>query len=55
MNVLKLALVVTALVGIAILSGCQEGYSQEKGLRSTNKVAYQPTGTGFWRPSEYPN
>jgi hypothetical protein len=55
MNVLKLALVVAALVGIAILSGCQEGYSRENSSHKANKIAYQPTGTGFWRPSEYPH
>jgi hypothetical protein len=50
MNVLKVTLVVVALLCIAILSGCQEGYSNESDLGSVNKVAFQPTGTGFWRP-----
>jgi hypothetical protein len=54
MNVLKLALVAAALLGIAILSGCQQGYSRENSPYKGNKIAYQPTGTGFWRPSEYP-
>ena len=50
MNVLKVTLVVVALLCIAILSGCQEGYSHENDLGNANRVAYQPTGTGFWRP-----
>jgi hypothetical protein len=52
MNVLKLVLVIAALVGIAILSGCQQGYSRETGMHQANKVSFVPTGTGFWRPSQ---
>jgi curli biogenesis system outer membrane secretion channel CsgG len=52
MNVLKLTLVIAALLCIAILSGCQQGYSQETGLHKADRIAYQPTGTGFWRPSQ---
>jgi ABC-type uncharacterized transport system auxiliary subunit len=52
MNVLKLTLVVAALLCIAILSGCQEGYSRKSNISNANKVAYQPTGTGFWRPGQ---
>jgi hypothetical protein len=51
MNVLKVTLVVVALLGIAILSGCQEGHSKENDLVNVNKVAFQHTGTGFWRPA----
>ena len=51
MNVLKVTLVVVALLCIAILSGCQEGYCHENDLGKVNRVAYQPTGTGFWHPS----
>ena len=50
MNVLKVTLVVVALLCVAILSGCQEGYSQEKNICAVERVAYQPTGTGFWYP-----
>lgn len=50
MNVLKVTLVVAALLCIAILSGCQEGHSRKNGMSNVNKVAYQPTGSGFWRP-----
>jgi hypothetical protein len=51
MNVLKVTLVVVALLYIAILSGCQEGYSHDQGMSKVDKVAYQPTGTGFWHPT----
>ena len=51
MNVLKVTLVVVTLLCIAILSGCQEGYSRENDLGNVNRVAFQPTGTGFWHPS----
>ncbi len=50
MNVLKITLVVVALLCIAILSGCQESYSHESELTNINRVAFQPTGTGFWHP-----
>jgi hypothetical protein len=50
MNVLKVTLVVVALLGIAILSGCQEGYSQKGNMRNVNRVAFQNTQTGFWHP-----
>ena len=50
MNVLKVSLVVIALLCIAILTGCQEGYSHDNSLCKVEKVAYQPTGTGFWHP-----
>jgi hypothetical protein len=50
MNVLKVTLVVVALLGIAILSGCQEGYSKKGNMSNVNKVAFQNTQTGFWRP-----
>jgi hypothetical protein len=52
MNVLKVTLIVAALLFIAILSGCEEGYSRQDNMSRTNKVAFQPTGTGFWRPSQ---
>lgn len=51
MNVLKVTLVVVALLCIAILSGCQEGYSQENDMGKVDRVAFQSTGTGFWRPA----
>ena len=51
MNVLKVTLVVVALLSIAILSGCQEGHSRKNGVSTVNKVAFQSTGTGFWRPA----
>jgi hypothetical protein len=50
MNVLKVTLVVVALLNIAILSGCQEGYSHDHDLSKVDRIAYQPTGTGFWHP-----
>ena len=50
MNVLKVTLVVVALLCIAILSGCQEGYSRNPDLSQLDRVAFQPTGTGFWHP-----
>ncbi len=53
MNVLKVTLIVAALLCIAILSGCQEGYSHENNLTKVDRVAYQPTGTGFWHPGQY--
>ena len=52
MNVLKVTLVVAALLFIAVLSGCEEGYSSKNDLNSINKVAFQPTGTGFWHPEQ---
>jgi hypothetical protein len=51
MNVLKVTLIVVALLYIAILSGCQEGYSRDHSPSKVNRVVYQPTGTGFWHPS----
>jgi len=48
MNVLKVTLVVVVLLCIAILSGCQEGYSNEIDLNKVDRVAFQSTGTGFW-------
>ncbi|MHC4203604.1 MAG: hypothetical protein ACYSTT_03065 [Planctomycetota bacterium] len=50
MNVLKVTLIVVALLCIAILSGCQEGYSKENDLSNVERVAFQPTPTGFWHP-----
>jgi hypothetical protein len=50
MNVLKVTLIVVALLSIAILTGCQEGYSRGNDMSKTHRVAYQPTGTGFWHP-----
>ncbi|MBN2594406.1 MAG: hypothetical protein JXA81_12940 [Sedimentisphaerales bacterium] len=50
MNVLKSTLIVAALLFIAVLSGCEEGYSRQNNMSSINKVAFQPTGTGFWHP-----
>jgi hypothetical protein len=50
MNILKVTLIAMALLSIAILTGCQEGYSSESKMCNVNKVAYQPTGTGFWHP-----
>jgi hypothetical protein len=50
MNVLKLTLVVVALLGIAILSGCQEEYSKKGNMSNVNKVAFQNTETGYWHP-----
>ena len=51
MNVLKVTLIVVALLSIAILTGCQEGYSHDRGMSKVDRVAYQPTGTGFWHPT----
>jgi len=45
-------LVVAALLFITVLSGCQEGYSRQDNMSSINKVAFQPTGTGFWHPGQ---
>lgn len=50
MNVLKVTLVVVALLCIAVLAGCQEEYSRGHDLDRVERVAYQPTGTGFWHP-----
>jgi hypothetical protein len=50
MNVLKVTLVVVALLCIAVLSGCQEGYSHDPEMSKVDRVAFQPTGTGFWHP-----
>jgi len=50
MNVIKVTLIVVALLCIAILSGCQEGYSHENDLSNVERVAFQPTQTGFWHP-----
>jgi hypothetical protein len=52
MNFLKLSLIVAALLFIAVLSGCEEGYSRQNSMSSSNRVAFQPTGTGFWHPSQ---
>ena len=52
MNVLKVTLIVAVLLCIAILSGCQEGCSRENDLAKVDRVAFQPTGTGFWRPGQ---
>jgi len=50
MNVLKVTLIVAALLFIAGLSGCEEGYSRQNNMSRINRVAYQPSGTGFWLP-----
>jgi len=50
MNVLKVTLIAAALLFIAGLSGCEEGYSRHNNMSRINRVAYQPTGTGFWHP-----
>lgn len=50
MNVLKVTLIVAALLFVAILSGCEEGYSRKNDTSRINRVAYEPTGTGFWHP-----
>ncbi len=50
MNVLKVTLIVVALLCIAILTGCQEQYSHENDLNKVDRVAFQPTQTGFWHP-----
>lgn len=50
MNVLKITLVSVVLLCIAVLSGCEEGYSRGQNMNQGQKVAYQPTGTGFWHP-----
>jgi hypothetical protein len=52
MNVLNVTLIVAALLFIAALSGCEEGYSRQNNISRINIVAYQPTGTGFWYPSQ---
>ena len=52
MNVLKLSLIVAAMLFIAVLSGCEEGYSRQNSMSSSNTVAFQPTGTGFWHPGQ---
>jgi hypothetical protein len=52
MNVLKVTLIVAALLFVAILSGCEEGYSRKNDMSKTNRVAFQPTGTGFWHPKQ---
>jgi hypothetical protein len=52
MNVLKVTLIVAALLFIAILSGCEEGYSRQSNVSGANRVAFQPTGTGFWHPRQ---
>lgn len=52
MNVLKVTLIVVALLFIMVLSGCEEGYSRQNDMNSINKVAFQPTGTGFWHPAQ---
>ena len=50
MNVLKVTLIVAALLFIAGLSVCEEGYSRQNNMSRINRVAYQPSGTGFWLP-----
>jgi hypothetical protein len=50
MKVLKLAIVLVILLSIGMLTGCQEGYAHQSNSMKTEKVVFEPTGTGFWKP-----
>jgi ABC-type cobalt transport system substrate-binding protein len=50
MKVLNIAIVIVVLLSIVMLAGCQEGYASRSGSTITKNVAYEPTGTGFWKP-----
>ena len=51
MKVLKLAIVMVVLLSIGMLTGCQEGYAHQSNSTKTEKVVFEPTGTGFWKPT----
>mgnify|MGYP001053326436 CR=1 FL=1 len=51
MNVLKVTLIAAVLLFAAIMSGCEQGYSSKSQMNTTDRVAFEPTGTGFWHPS----
>jgi hypothetical protein len=50
MKVLNIAIVIVVLLSVVMLAGCQEGYARRSGSTMTEKVAFEPTGTGFWKP-----
>jgi PBP1b-binding outer membrane lipoprotein LpoB len=50
MKALKLVIVIAVLLSLVVLTGCQEEYSSRSNLTKTEKVAFEPTGTGFWKP-----
>jgi hypothetical protein len=51
MKVLKPAIVMVLLLSIGMFTGCQEGYSRQNNSTKTEKVAFEPSGTGFWKPT----
>ena len=50
MKVLNIAIVIVVLLSVVMLTGCQEGYAHQSNSMKTEKVVFEPTGTGFWRP-----
>ncbi|MHC4323351.1 MAG: hypothetical protein ACYSUX_03655 [Planctomycetota bacterium] len=50
MKVLKPAIVILVLLSIAMLNGCQGGYARQSNSTETERVAFEPSGTGFWKP-----
>ena len=50
MKVLNIAIVIVILLSVVMLTGCQEEYSRRSNSRITEKVAFEPTGTGYWKP-----